>query len=74
MIELTVEEKRAISAFKRLAKKWPETLWCFSGGQQGIAILKLDVEGQRATTGVGEGFDHEYVVATVDMPTEGGDW
>lgn len=73
-IETTIEERQAIAALKRLAKRWPDTLWLFSGGQQGAAIMKLGPNGERVTTGIGEGFDSEYVVDQVNLPVEGGDW
>lgn len=30
--ELTHEERLAIAALKRLAKRWPQSLWLFSAG------------------------------------------
>jgi len=73
-MDITQEEKQAIASLKRLAKRWPDSLWLFCGGQQGIAIMKVDENGERRTTGLGEGFDGNYVVDQVDMPVEGGDW
>jgi hypothetical protein len=73
-MDLSDEEKRAIASLKRLAKRWPDTLWLFCGGQKGIAVMKAGVDGERVTTGVGEGFDPGYLVDQVDMPVEGGDW
>lgn len=74
MIRLTEEETKAIASFKRLAKKWPKSLWCFSGGHDGIAILKKGEDGKKVVLGLGEGFDSEYVVATIDIDADGGDW
>jgi len=31
-MDLTKEEKNAIAALKRLAKRWPNTLWLFADG------------------------------------------
>lgn len=73
-MNLTDDEKKAVAALKRLAKRWPDTLWLFCGGQHGVAIMKTDEDGLRVTTGSGEGFDHEYCVGTVDIPSDGGDW
>lgn len=71
---LTDEEKKAVAALKRLAKRWPGSLWIFCGGQQGVAVMKTDEDGLRVTTGNGEGFDQEYCVAQVNLPCDGGDW
>lgn len=32
MEPLTEEEKKAIAALKRIAKKWPKSLWLFNNG------------------------------------------
>lgn len=74
MVELTDEEQKAIASFKRLEKKWPDTLWLFSGGQGGIAVLKKGSDGKKVTTGFGEGFDNNYVVAHINIEADGGDW
>lgn len=73
-MELSEEERKAIASFKDLAKKWPDTLWLFSGGQGGIAVLKKGPNGEKVTTGFGEGFDNNYVVAHIDIEADGGDW
>jgi hypothetical protein len=74
MVELSDEEHKAIASFKRLEKKWPDTLWLFSGGQSGIAVLKKGPDGEKVTTGFGESFDSDYVVAHIDIEADGGDW
>jgi hypothetical protein len=73
-MELTLEEKQAIASLKRLARRWPKSLWLFSGGQGGIAVMKLNEAGEKATLGLGEGFDPEYVADHIDIPADGGDW
>ena len=69
---LTDEEKRAIASLKRLARKWPASLWLFSANGTMSVMLK-DETGGKAMTDLG-GFDPEYAVATVDIETDGGDW
>lgn len=73
-MELTLEEKQAIASLKRLARRWPKGLWLFSGGQGGIAVMKLNERGEKVTLGRGEGFDSDYVVGHIDIPADGGDW
>lgn len=70
-IDLSNDERRAIASLKRLAKRWPKTLWLFTNGD--ISILKCDEDGGRAH--VGESIDQSYVVATiVGILSDGGDW
>lgn len=49
MTKLTTEEKRAIASLKRLAKKWPITLWLYSGSGDLSVMRKVD--GKRAMSG-----------------------
>lgn len=74
MVDLTKEEAAAIASFKRLAKKWPDSLWCFCGGHEGIVVLKKDKDGQKITHGLGEGFDSSFAVANINIDADGGDW
>ena len=71
--DLTKEERKAIAALKRVAKKWPKSLWLFAGGQFGLEIMKTDEHGQRAIHPTG-GFDDGFSVGNVDIPADGGDW
>ena len=74
-IELTKEEKRAIAALNRLAKRWPSTLWIFANGG-GASVLKKSPDGDQVTLPHG-GFDQGHIVATIpskQMLIEGGDW
>lgn len=76
-IELTDEERRAIAALKRLAKRWPKTLWLFSAGgtlcvmragPDGDAVRRPGVDGE-------DSIDPANVVDTVrGIITDGGDW
>jgi hypothetical protein len=73
-IELTDEERRAIASLKRLAKRWPSTLWLFAGGSvDKVAILRTQNDGTRAM-GSDQGVDQRYIVDHVDIPNDGGDW
>jgi len=72
MPDLTPAETKAIAALQRLAKTWPKSLWLFANGSIGLSVCKKK-NGQRATTPTG-GMDQEYVVATVKIENDGGDW
>lgn len=70
--ELTPEEKRAIAGLKRIAKKWPKTLWLFSASGT-LCVMRTDDDGERAHTR-GAGVDPDFVVETIQIPNDGGDW
>ena len=87
-IQLTAQEKAAIRYLKRLAARWPKSLWLFSGSGS-LNVMKCGEDGERVYTGsdpgrhwqvrhdeAGEqgGVNREYVVAVIDIPNDGGDW
>ncbi len=67
----TEEERKAIAAFKRLAKKWPKTLWLFSGSGTLNVMQKRD--GERVMTSDG-GVDPDFSLSVIDIENDGGDW
>jgi len=71
--KLTKEEKSAIAALKRLEKKWPESLWLFATGNS-INIMRYKENGERAVIDGYGGMDPDYVVDTVSILNDGGDW
>ena len=70
--ELTDEEKKAIRAFKRLEKIWPDSLCLFSGSGT-LAILKTDENGGQIMDKRGC-VDQDYIVTTINISNDGGDW
>ena len=70
-IELTLAEKRAIRRLKEVASTWPATLWLLSASAT-LAVMRYGEDGEQMMDG--EGFDQEYVVDTIDIPNDGGDW
>ena len=72
-IELTEKEKKAIKSLKRLAKKWPPTLWLFAGNG-GLHILKTGKKGEVVLRDNG-GVDSDYHVDSIDdIYADGGDY
>lgn len=74
--ELTKEEEAAISALKKLAKKWPKSLWLYSASGS-LNVMRKTEDGKFAFRGgrFGEGFDSEYVIETITgIDNDGGDW
>lgn len=72
MVELTEQEEKAIRALKRVAKKWPDTLWLFSASGS-LHVMKKDEMGDCAVTERG-GVDQKYSVTVIDIENDGGDW
>lgn len=71
-MKLTDAEKRAAADFKALANRWPKSLWVFAASNS-LCVLKCLPDGSRATCPDG-GMDSEYVVATIKISSDGGDW
>jgi hypothetical protein len=71
-LEPTEEEKRAIAALQRIAKKWPKSLWLFSASGS-LCVMRTLQGGEHATERHGE-IDPDYHLATIDIPNDGGDW
>jgi hypothetical protein len=71
-VPLTKEEKSAIASLKRLASRWPESLWLFSNGMS-VTIMRSGRSGEAVTDQSGA-MDQEYIVGSVNIPNDGGDW
>lgn len=83
-MNLTKEEKSAIRALRKVAGKWPKSLWLFAA--DGILyVMRKNEQGERVVTnnepypddipGWLDGFDSNYVVNTIDgFDIEGGAW
>ena len=69
---MSPEEKQAIKAFKALEKIWPSSLWVFCTGGE-LNVLRVGNKGQRVMNHLGN-VDSEQVVATFNIPNDGGDW
>lgn len=70
-IELTDEETKAIRALKRLAKKWPITLWLFAG-TGGLDVMKKN-DGEAVYLKSGN-VDGDYKVDNIYIEADGGDY
>lgn len=66
------EEMKVIAALKKLEKNWPKNLWVFCNGQS-FTLLELGENGERVMNDVGS-VDPDYIVATFNIPNDGGDW
>lgn len=71
-MDITKEEESAIKALKKLARKWPKSLWLWSGSGT-LWIMKCKPDGTRGETLFGA-VDPDYIVDSVDITNDGGDW
>jgi len=71
MTTLTNEEQKAIAALKRVAKKWPKSLWLYSASGT-LNVMRCNEDGEVAHAG--DGIDQDYVITQVKIPNDGGDW
>ena len=71
-MKLTKEEENAIATLKRLEKRWPKTLWLFATGMS-INVMRCGEDGEQVTDSSG-GMDQDYIVDSIDIPNDGGDW
>lgn len=69
---LTAAERRAIQLFKQLEAEWPRSLWVFSADGR-LNVMQCDERGQRVYMET-EGVDPDHTVATIRIPSDGGDW
>lgn len=65
-------EKQAIASLKRLAKRWPKTLWLFSASGT-LTVMRCGEDGQHVHNRDGS-VDQDYIVDTISIPNDGGDW
>lgn len=69
---MTAQEEKAISDLKRLANRWPKTLWLFSA--EGVLhVMRLGPDGQRVQAS--DGFmDRSASIEQINIPNDGGEW
>lgn len=70
-MDLTKEEQSAISSLKRVAKKWPKSLWLFSASGA-LLVMKKDENNEKVYKG--DGIDPNYEVAHIFIENDGGDF
>jgi hypothetical protein len=69
---LTPEERRAIRTLRRLAKTWPDTLWLYSASGS-LQVMQTGPDGEHVKTSR-LGVDQDFVITTIGIPNDGGDW
>jgi hypothetical protein len=71
-IILNDAEKRAIRTLHRLATSWPQSLWLFSASGT-LCVMKAGPGGEHIHT-ADDGVDPDYVIDSIDIDNDGGDW
>ncbi len=71
-MEATKQETAAILALKKIAKRWPATLWLFSASGT-LCVMRSGENGEQKVNSTG-GMDSEYILDTISIPNDGGDW
>jgi len=71
MIEITLKEEKAINMLKELANNWPDTLWLYSASGD-LCVMKKN-NSQPVMTKLGS-VDPKYVIETINIENDGGDW
>lgn len=81
--ELTDEERSALRSLRRLAKRWPKSLWLFSAsgtlhvmrtGPNGKRVMRRDTHLFASGEADPEVTDQRASIGTIDIPNDGGDW
>lgn len=72
VLKPTKDEKRAISALKKVAAKWPKSLWLFSASGS-LCVMRSGPNGDQIVNS-GGGIDQAYLIVSVNIPNDGGDW
>lgn len=70
-IRPTVEEAQMIRALVRLSRRWPASLWLFSASGA-LHVMRAGPDGEHVK--IGDRNDPDFVLATVKIPNDGGDW
>ena len=70
---LNEEERAALAALKKLAKRWPKSLWLFSASGT-LHLMRKSEIGERCMTPDGYVDQNASVWSTRDVENDGGDW
>ena len=71
-IGLNQDEKATIRALKRIASRWPSSLWLFSASGR-LCVMKKDDNNEIVMTSAG-GVDPSRIVCNIEIENDGGDW
>lgn len=71
-MKATQAEKKFIEQLQVLAKTWPKSLWLYSASGA-FCVMKNGPDGKPVMNGSG-GYDQTAVLATIDIPNDGGDF
>ena len=75
-MEPTAEESRWIERLRKVCADMPQSCWLFAA-DSGICVMRRGQYGRHAIVGdarEGGGMDQKYILASVKVDADGGDW
>ncbi len=72
-MELTKQEELAIELLKKAARHWPDSLWILAADSR-LYVMRKDKNGKKAIVGRGNGFDPDFILESINVEADGGDW
>lgn len=72
-MEPTKQEELAIELLRKAARHWPESLWVFAADGK-LHVMRKDVGGEKAIDESGTGFDQTFILDSINIEADGGDW
>lgn len=73
-LEPTKEESRFIAALMRVARKCPQSVWLFAADGNLHVMRKKNGRHAVCDDTAGAGMDQNYIIATINIDADGGDW
>ncbi len=72
-VEPTAAEAKWIRGMKALAKRRPKRLWLFSANGT-LCVMRSDEDGGHIHLMSNDGIDPAFILDTLKIPNDGGDW
>ncbi len=74
MVKTTKKEAAAIERLRDALENLPASMWLYAAAGS-VHVMKLDKTGQRAMAdNRSVGYSQDYIVASIDVASDGGDW
>ncbi len=69
-MELTKQEKLAIELLKKATRHWPDSLWIFAADGR-LYVMRKGKNNEKAVI---SGFDPDFILESINVEADGGDW
>ena len=68
------KEAKVIGRLRKALESLPDSLWLFCDGNN-VHVMANKENGHRAITGSeGSGYDQDYIIESINVSCDGGDW